>query len=214
MMTGFKQVLIFIGMLILTIVGGYLYNNNKETFHILNDKGRYGKLRLGSLNAKDCQDKCAQMKNCKYVQRPRNLELWDAGHCYIYTDPYQMKVGNGAMGDNSTWRNKNWIEPPPPKYIGSYGGYSFRSRKAADDYCKSTASQSAGKSLSLCHSSQVTEHKGGGENVCNSGWTLDRKGWWQGRFRGWGCGSTSQRWNYWSPGPSSAHCCENMPERN
>ena len=214
MMTGIKQVLIFIGMLILTIVGGYLHNNNKETFHILNDKGRYGKLRLGNLNAKDCQDKCAEMKNCKYIQRPRTLKLWEPGQCYIYTDPYQMKVGNGAMGNMSTWKNKNWIAPEPPKYIGSYGGYSFRSRKAADDYCKTTASQSTGKKLSLCHSSQVIEHKDGGENVCNSGWTLDRKGWWQGRFRGWGCGSTSQRWNYWSPGPSSAHCCENMPEKN
>lgn len=212
MMTGFKQVLIFIGMLILTIVGGYLYNNQEE-FHVLNDKGRKGILNMGNLNANDCQTKCVEMKNCKYVQRPRNLELWDAGPCHIYTDPYQMKVGKGHYGNMTTWRNKNWIAPEPPKYIGSFGGYSFNSRSSADNYCKTTASSQKGKKLSLCHSSQVMEHKDGNENVCNTGWTLDKKGWWMGRFRGWGCGGRSQRWNYWSPARSSAHCCENMPEK-
>ena len=31
------------------------------------------------------------MPNCKYIQRPRYLELWDKGDCYMTDDDYQYK---------------------------------------------------------------------------------------------------------------------------
>jgi len=212
-----KEIAIIIGVILLILVGGY-GSNNIEPFNFLDDVRSKGK-RIGTnLNATDCQNKCQEMPNCKYIQRPRNLELWDKGDCYMTEDDYQYKVGNMGDGSMRTWKNKNWVKPEPPEFVPppDYGktanNYQFGNRSAAKRHCELQL-DNKGRKLSLCHSDQVREYKDGSENLCDSGWTLDKRGWWVGRYRGWGCGpcgNHSQYWNSWHASKSSAHCCANM----
>jgi len=213
-----KELAIIIGIVLLILVGGYI-PNNMETFKLLSDKRKNAKKIGTNLMASDCQNKCAKLKNCKYIQRPRNLELWDKGDCYMTDDDYQYKVGDRDGGSMRTWRNKNYVTPKPPEFVPGtdYGGPSgsiFSSRNQAKKYCENKTDKQ-GRKLSLCHSDQVREYKDGSENVCDSGWTTDRRGWWVGRYRGSGCGACgnhSQYWNSWHASKSSAHCCANMVE--
>lgn len=213
-----KEIVIIIGIILLILVGGFGINN-MENFKLLSDKRKNAK-RIGTnMMASDCQNKCAKMPNCKYIQRPRYLELWDKGDCYMTDDDYQYKVGGIDSGSMRTWRNKNYVKPKPPEYVhpSQYGGgvrnYRFRNRNQAKQYCEQQT-DNKGRKLSLCHSDQVIEYKDGKENICDSGWTLDRRGWWVGRWAGHGCGpcgNHSQYWNSWYSGRgSSAHCCSNM----
>tara|TARA_A100001011_G_C14271527_1_gene827199 strand:+ start:1392 stop:2048 length:657 start_codon:yes stop_codon:yes gene_type:complete len=213
-----KKVVIILGMILLILVGSYGITNNTETFKLLSDKRKNAK-RIGTnMMASDCQNKCAKLRNCKYIQRPRNLELWDKGDCYMTDDDFQYKVGDPDGGIMRTWRNKNYVAPKPPVYVppSEYGGssnnYVFSNRGQAKKYCEQQQ-DNKGRKLSLCHSDQVREYKDGQENICDSGWTTDRRGWWVGRYRGSGCGACgnhAQYWNGWHRSRSSAHCCANM----
>ena len=213
-----KEIVIIIGAIILILVGGY-GSKSVEPFNFLDDTTIKGKKIGSNLNATDCQNKCAELPNCKYVQRPSSLELWDKGDCYITEDDYQYKVGDMDDGSMKTWKNKNWVKPEPPEYVppwdygdGTSGYPTFSTRSQAKQHCKQKI-DNKGRTLSLCHSDQVREYKDSAENLCNSGWTVDKRGWWVGRYRGWGCGpcgNHSHYWNSWHSTKSSAHCCANM----
>ena len=105
-----KEIVIIIGIILLILVGGF-GTSNMEQFKLLSDKRRNAK-RIGTnMMASECQNKCAKMPNCKYIQRPRYLELWDKGDCYMTDDDYQYKVGSIDSGSMRTWRNKNYVKP-------------------------------------------------------------------------------------------------------
>jgi hypothetical protein len=169
------------------------------------EKGGYSKIG-SSDNAKTCQDKCIKMKNCKYVNRPAHLKVADRGDCYISKDWDQELAGGKSMGNEgktmTTWVNTLYVKPTRPKHVHTGGGYNFSNRGQAEKYCKNRGEQ-------LCHSKEVVSKDGGGQNLCYSAWTKDKRGWWVGRWRGWGCGGHWRRyWNNWSRyGRSGAHCC-------
>ncbi len=215
-MTGFKQALIFIGVIALIITSGFFYNK-QEIFTILTDSGESGKINLGNLTAKECQDKCQNETNCKYIQRP-DINLWEKGPCYIYNDPYQFKVGKshkklgGESDGMSTWKNKNYLSIAPAEYVLTSSD-EFSTRQGAKEFCE-TKKSDAGE-LSLCHSDQIREYKDGNQNLCKNGWTTDKKGFWVGQcVAGRTCGANnchnSQYWYNEAPDKTSAHCCSGM----
>ncbi len=204
-----KHILMVVILLAFSIYG----SSPKEGYTIMAETGgvpdgeKGGLKKIGSsFNAKECQDLCINMKNCKYVNRPRHLKTSDKGDCYISQDWDQEWAGANASGNEgksmTTWENKLYVKPKRPEHIHTGGGYRFSNRKQAENYCKK-------KGYQLCHSKNVIGKDGGAQNICYSAWTKDRRGWWVGRWRGWGCGGHWRRyWNNWSArGKSGAHCC-------
>jgi hypothetical protein len=194
-----SYLLLFV-LIVITLAYGYYYKSNfTENFNVLTSSG---KRRLGSnLNAKQCQDLCEQTKNCKYVIRPKGKKPWERTSCEISNDFYQHSIGKKDSGQQ-IWENTKYVQPEKPRYVRTIGGYSY-TRNGAAKKCKDAG-------LELCHSKELINHKGRRENVCSSGWTKDRRGWWVGRWRGWGCGGHWRKyWNWWGPSNrrSSAHCC-------
>ena len=64
-----ENYLLLIILIVVTLAYGLYYHNNVEPFNVMaSDSG----LRLlgDNMNAKQCQDKCEQMSNCKYIIRP------------------------------------------------------------------------------------------------------------------------------------------------
>lgn len=213
---------VILGLLFIIILCSILKKkNNIENYTILGEDGGpadYGKKYGGyekigsSYNAKQCQDECEKDTTCKYVNRPAHLKNWQKGECWVARDLDQQITGKKTSGNNGkpmkTWYNEKYVKPPPSIYKGSFGGYRYRSRMDASNKCKSLG-------LQLCHSTQLTNRKNHqnktvmtNDNVCNSGWATDKRGWWVGRWRGWGCGGHGKNWNSWhSWAGSSAHCC-------
>jgi hypothetical protein len=204
-----KHILMVVILLAFSIYG----STNPEAFTIIAETGgvpdgeKGGLKKIGSAdNAKMCQDKCIAMKNCKYVNRPAHLKVGDRGDCYMSADFDQELAGSLNDGNSgkkmTTWENKLYVKPKRPEHVHSGGGYNFSNRNQAKAYCKK-------KGYKLCHSKDLIKKRNGAENVCYSGWTTDKRGWWVGRWRGWGCGGHWRRyWNGWSRyGRSGAHCC-------
>ena len=213
---------VILGLLFVIILCSILKKRNIENYTILGEEGgpadvgpeEGGYKKIGnSFTAKECQDLCEKDPHCKYVNRPAALKNWQAGECWRASDYHQEITGKKASGNHNkpmtTWYHEKYIKPPPSIYKGSYGGYRYRNRQAAENKCKSMG-------LQLCHSTQLQNMRKADkpsevnteENVCNSGWTKDKRGWWVGRWRGWGCGGQTKHWNRWhSWQGSSAHCC-------
>lgn len=216
-----KSKYIMLGLLCIVILSCILKKNTKENYAILAeedgpaDTGEPGGLKKigSSMIAKDCQDECEKDTSCKYVNRPAHLKEWEPGECWRAADWDQEITGEKNKGNNGvsmvTWFNEKYVRPPISVYKGSYGGYTFGSRVAAENHCKS-------KGLQLCYKSQLIDKRNetnpdevnNNVNVCNSGWAKDGRGWWVGRNHGWGCGGAHKHWNGWhSWAGSSAHCC-------
>ena len=195
-----ENYLLLIILIVVTLAYGLYYHNYVEPFNVMT--GDTGLRLLGdNMNAKQCQDKCEQQHNCKYVVRPAGKQPWMRATCHMSPNPRQFSTGKKGVGP-TVWENTKYVAPEPPRYVRSIGGYQYTRRQAAQ------ACKNAG--LELCHSKELINHRNRGENVCNSGWTKDRRGWWVGKWRGWGCGGHWRRyWNWWGPGNgrSSAHCC-------
>lgn len=213
---------IILGLLSIVILCSILKKNTKENYTILaeengpadlgGDHGGYEKVG-NAMMAKDCQDACEKDPHCKYVNRPARLKNYEKGECWKAKDYAQEVTGAKGKGNNNTpvvtWYNEKYVKPAPSVYKGTFGGYKFRSRGAAEKECKRLG-------LQLCLSTQIQnmrkadkpQETDNTQNVCNSGWTKDKRGWWVGRWKGWGCGGHTKHWRTWhSWRGSSAHCC-------
>ena len=203
-----KSKYVMFGLLSIVILCCIL-KKGKEGYTILGDNKF---IKVGNaFRADECQNECEKDPRCKYVNRPSNLKSWDKGECWksgLYEQHLTGVVDKGNFKKRMvTWENKNYVQPPESVYGGTSGGYRFKDRESAANHCKS-------KGMQLCTSSQMINNKGWGNkkgnkkvNVCNSGWTTDKRGWWVGYAKN-GCGSKAQTWeSWWRPSGSSAHCC-------
>ena len=100
--TDIEDMMLKVLVLITTLVFVGVWNS-KEPFSIL-DRG-YVK-RYKNLTAKQCQEKCKPMKNCKYIQVPKNTALSGKK-----TDCYVDILGNidpKEVGDWDIYEKKNF----------------------------------------------------------------------------------------------------------
>lgn len=203
-----KSKYVIFGLLSIVILCCILKKEN-ERFTILGDDKF---IKVGSsLIASECQNECEKDPYCKYVNRPSKLKSWERGECWKSGLLEQNTTGVIEKGNFKkkmvTWENKNYVKPPESIYYSTMGGYQFKDRESAANHCKS-------KGLQLCTSNQLINNKKWNkkgsltENVCNSGWTTDKRGWWVGRYTSSGCGKGSKNWNnYHEASGSAAHCC-------
>ena len=98
-----KHILMVVILLAFSIYG----SATKEAFTIIAETGgvpdgdKGGLKKIGSSdNAKQCQDKCIKMKNCKYVNRQSHLKVGDRGDCYISQD-WDQEIAGEVTGGNS-----------------------------------------------------------------------------------------------------------------
>tara|TARA_B110000444_G_C18781649_1_gene567736 strand:- start:428 stop:1057 length:630 start_codon:yes stop_codon:yes gene_type:complete len=181
----------------------------KEGYTILGDDKF---IKIGNaFRADECQNECAKDPQCKYVNRPLKLKSWEKGECWK-SGLYDQDITGAAEKGNfkkkmATWENINYVQPAESVYHSSIGGYRFKDRGSANNHCESNG-------LRLCTSDQVINNKKWNKkgdktlNLCNSGWTTDKRGWWVGKAKN-GCGSKSKTWKSWykKGAGSSAHCC-------
>jgi len=196
-----ESYLILLILVTITLAYGLYFNNFKESYNVMASGGLK---RLGDrLNAKQCQDLCEKSKNCKYAVRDKGVKPWVRGNCWISRDFYQHSMGQKDRG-KQVWENTKYIQPEKPRYVRTIGPHIY-TRSTAAKKCKSAG-------LELCHSNEIINHKNRNENICVSAWTKDRRGWWVGRWRGWGCGGHWRKyWNWWHLPRSAAHCCTKYP---
>ena len=152
---------IILGLLTIVILCSILKINTKENYTILaeekgpadlgGDHGGYEKVG-NAMMAKDCQDACEKDPHCKYVNRPARLKNYEKGECWKAKDYEQEVTGAKGKGNNNTpvvtWYNEKYVKPAPSVYKGTFGGYKFRSRGAAENECKRLG-------LQLCLSTQI-----------------------------------------------------------
>ena len=118
-----ENYLLLIILIVVTLAYGLYYHNYVEPFNVMT--GDHGLRLLGdNMNAKQCQDKCEQMHNCKYAIRPAGKQPWMRTTCHMSPNRRQFSTGKQGVGP-TVWENTKYVPPEPPRYVRSIGGYQY-----------------------------------------------------------------------------------------